>query len=399
MLVEVVVRFDGEFMVPVHASAGCEPPEHMVGVGIEVRADPDGFLIAEIGVDGAGPVIGTRGLACFAASKDEQVADDARARGGLERAGREADSTDQVGEAVHLTPGRGVAGIEGVAGADGGDDPTRSHEAEALDQEVVVQRVTAPVVDGVVRGHLGEGDVADRQVEARVAELQVFEALCVDRGTGAVEVLCDPGGGAVSFDADDGASRWCQTDEVAGATARLENPAAVETEVSDGTPNGPNDRCRRVVGVEGGAASLGPCLVSAEQTTYGVALLGELGATVVEDLRETAPTRPTSQNRLVVGVGDAVVAESGENLEGCDVGCQLRLGSGRSEVVLAGRTKRYEAGVSVQVGSSELSVSFTSLSLRCVSVPVAGDVGPDSSVPDGVRISTMTISSACRRAW
>lgn len=264
-----------------------------------------------------------------------------------------------------------------------------------------MQRVTASVVDGVVRGHLGEGDVADRQVEARVGEVQVFEALCVDRGTGAIEVLSDPGGGAVSFDANDGASRWCQTDEVAGATARLENPAAVETEVSDGAPNGLNDRCRRVVGVEGGAASLGPCLVRAEQTTYGVALLRKLGAAVVEDLREAAPTRPTSQDRLVVRVGDAVVAESGEDLEGGDVGCQLRLGSGRSEVVLAGRTERYgvEAGVSFQVESSELSVSFTSLSLRCASVPVAEDVGPDSSGPDGVRISAMTISSACRRAW
>jgi hypothetical protein len=87
----------------------------------------------------------------------------------------EPDGTDEVGEHRHLPASGRVAGVEGVAGGEGDDEPAGSGEVERLEEEVVVQGVAAPVVVGVVRGDLGERDVADRHVEGAVLGAEVFE--------------------------------------------------------------------------------------------------------------------------------------------------------------------------------------------------------------------------------
>ena len=54
--------------------------------------------------------------------------------------------------------------------------PPGAQQRETLDEEVIVDRVAALVVDGVVQRDVAEGDVADHQLEAPAGEVNVGEA-------------------------------------------------------------------------------------------------------------------------------------------------------------------------------------------------------------------------------
>src|SRR5690606_40139925 len=62
----------------------------------------------------------------------------------------------EVRDCGHLPPSGGVACIERVAGGECDHEAARSDEVQALEEEVVVQGVAAPVVDWVVRLDAGE---------------------------------------------------------------------------------------------------------------------------------------------------------------------------------------------------------------------------------------------------
>jgi len=170
-------------------------------------------------------------------AKHDQVRHHLGTRGFEERSGRKADGADQVGQGVHLPAGRRVAGVERVARGQDGDEPAGARQVKALQDEVVVQGVARAVVPWVVRGHLGEGHVADDEVEVAVRNEEALEPAVVDLGRCAVEVSGHRRRRGVGLDAGDVATIRGQADEVPRAASRFEDPAAVEAQLTDGTPH------------------------------------------------------------------------------------------------------------------------------------------------------------------
>ena len=126
-------------------------------------------------------------------------------------------------------------------------------------------------------------------------------ALVDDVGVSAVKVPGDLSGRAVGFDADQITAGWCCADEVAGSTAGFEDPAPLEAQLMDGSPSGVRDLERGVVGVEGAAPRLGPGGLAAQEATDLCPGRGLAVASLVEDLGEAPPTRPSGEDGLVSG--------------------------------------------------------------------------------------------------
>jgi hypothetical protein len=209
---------------------------------------------------------------------------------------------------------------------------------ETLDEEVAVQRVAVPVVTRIVGGDLGEGDVADHQVERAVLGAEILEPIGVDGRPRSVEVTGDLGGGLVELDAEEARLLRGEAQEVARPAARLEHPTSpVEAKVLHRPPHRGDDRRGGVVGVERGSPGLCPRLVAAQQTAKLVSGVGEAAVGVVEDLRDRTPTRPAGEHLLLGGRRPAVLALAGpQDAQGGEVGVELRSLTRRSEVTLAG---------------------------------------------------------------
>ncbi len=107
-----------------------------------------------------------------------------------------------------------------------------------------MQCVASAVVPRVVRGDLGERDVADHHVERAVFDAQLLERGGLDGGPRAVKVLGDFGGGLVQLDAGQHGAAGREADEVARPAAGLQHahPFAVDSELLGGVPHGLHDR-------------------------------------------------------------------------------------------------------------------------------------------------------------
>ena len=353
--VEVAVGSDGELVVAVHASCRGQVAEDSVGVGVEVLVDLQRLTAPPVrGRTGWGEVDGYdvfprgagRRTSRQPTAQDQQVDDDIGARASGEGALGEPDGTDEVGEHRHLPASGRVAGVEGVAGGEGDDEPAGSGEVERLEEEVVVQGVAAPVVVGVVRGDLGERDVADRHVEGAVLDAEVFERSGVDGGAGAVEMAGDHRGGGVQLDPGEHSVERSEPQEVPRPTARFEHPdRPVDTQVTNGGPHGGDDRRRGVVSVEGGATGLAPRLLGAEKLTDLRSLGREAVVGVVEHLGDRPPPGPPGERSLFGRVRRTVlVAAAAHDLERIEVGAQLGRRTRWGEVVLARRSERFALG-------------------------------------------------------
>ena len=359
-------RLDGQFPLPVHAAVGGQRAEHVLRVGGEELVHEQRLAtVVDRSRHRRRPPTAPAIVAVPTATQHEQVAHDLCAGRAHEGASREAEGTDQVGSGFDLAAGSRVAGIGGVAGGEHRHQPARPGQLQALDDEVVVQSQPGAVVAGVVRGDLGEGDVADHQVEVPVRRDEGLEALGTDRCPGAVEMAGDRGGGGVGLHAGDLAAVGRQADEVARPASRLQHPPAGEAQVRDRPPHGGDHLGGRVVGVERGPPGRRPCHLVAEEPAsllpgHGVGVVG-----LVEDLREAAPARPTSEHRLLLGRRvPPLGAQAVEDLQRRQIGLQLGGGPARCQVGLAPGPERYgrfgsSAGTSVQSRSADASARET----------------------------------------
>lgn len=306
LLNEIASRGHRQFVVAVHAAGGGQLTEDSIGmcevvlIHLQRRATVVHLDRCRTNAFPRGP-----GGLCprYAATQHEQVDHHVGARGTGEGSLRETDGSDQIGHRRDLSPGRRVAGVEGVAGGERDNEPAGAGQVQRLDEEVVVQGVAAAVVARVVRSDLGEGQVADHQVEGVVGDPQLLEAGGVDRGSGGVEVFGDLGGRLVEFDAGQPGAIGSEADEVARPATGLEHPhIALDAERAGRLPHRLHDRGRRVVGVERRAPRLGPALLGPQQTSQLGALFRVAVVVGVEHQRDRTPTRPAGEHQLFVGV-------------------------------------------------------------------------------------------------
>ncbi len=354
---------DGQLSIPVHAPVDRQRAQHEARVGGEVLVDEQLLGVAVYRCRHRGRPARPGGLgAVGATTQDHQVADHVGARGLGEGSGREAHGADQVGQRLHLPAGGRVAGVEGVARGEHRHQPAGAGEVKALDDEVVVQAEPGPVVAGVVRGDLGEGDVADDQVEAALGRREGLEAALVDLGPCSVEVAGHGCGGAVGLHADELAALGGEAEKVARPAPRLQHPASAEAEPPHQLPDGGDNLGGGVVGVQGRPPGLRPGVVVAQEAPGGGPVAGVAVVGLVEDLGQAAPARPPGQHGLFVGCRrPALVAEAVEDLEDGEVGGQLGCLARRGQVGLADRPEGYGRGGasvcrSVQVRSREARV-------------------------------------------
>ena len=246
------------------------------------------------------------------------------------------DRADQVGQRGDLAAGGRVAGVHGVAGGEHRDQAAGAGQVQRLDDEVVVDAVTARVVRRSVQGDVAERDVADRQVEGALAGPGVGERLAGDVGV-RVQGRGDRGGDRVQLDAGDPGAAGAKPMKLPDAAARLQDPAAGEAELLDACPDR-LDKCGvGVVRVEGVAGRRGQ-LRRGQQAGELVAGPGVRSPAGIEDLRDRAPARPAGQHRLLVGGRRAVLALDGaERGERGQVRADPGDRAGRGEIVLAVR--------------------------------------------------------------
>ena len=277
-----------------------------------------------------------RVAAGLAAAEDQQVGDDCGARGALVRAAGQPDRAGQVGQGGDLAAGGGVAGVHGVAGGHHGDQAAGADQVQGLDDEVVVDAVTAGVVQAVGQGERAERDVADRQVEAALAGPGVGEGLVDDVGV-RVERGGDLGGDRLELDAGEPGAAGREADEVARSAARFQDPAAGEPELLDACPDGLDEAGVGVVRVQRVAGRRGQLRrgQQAGELVAGPRVRSPVG---VEDLRDRAPARPAGQDCLLIGCRRAVLALDGaERGERGQVRADAGDGPGGGQVVLAVR--------------------------------------------------------------
>ena len=329
---------DGHVAVPVGAVHGVHLAEDHLGAVEEPGVDRH---LDAVELGGAG-LLPRGGLAAavvsVAAPEDQQVHDDRGAGGPLLGPAGQPDRADQVGQRGHLTAGGRVLRVQGEPGGEHRDEAARPGQVQFLDDEVVVDGVLAPVVAPVVQHRGPERHVADGQVEVAVGQPGGGERLALDPGTG-VQRGGDPRGDRVELDAGDVRAVRGEADEVAAAAARLEDPAAVESQVADRVPDGLDDGGVGVVGVERVPRGRGHFLPGQQPGEF---LAGpvQLGVRVVEDGRDGSPAGPAGQGcllgrgcRAVPGLDGAQRGDRGE------VGADPRDGAGRREVVLPGRAE------------------------------------------------------------
>ena len=200
------VGVDGQLVLAVHASAGGERRRARGRGGVEVLVDERAAR--------SPPRSTGRSSVVHADTRSGSL----RAGGGAGRAGRrrrrcpttpanapagKPDGTDEVGEAGHLAAGRGVAGVERVAGGEGGDEPAGSDEVEALEQEVVVKRVAAAVVAGSCGVTLAKGTLPMARSKEPSSAAQRPRTARRGWWPGRRRGAGRSGGGAVGFDADE----------------------------------------------------------------------------------------------------------------------------------------------------------------------------------------------------
>ena len=280
-----------ELVVPVHAAPHVQLAEDVARVGYEVLVE-DGLLAAGNRC-AHGPLEGlaARLLAGAPPAEHHKVGDGVRAGSAPVRPLGQAQGEHQVPELGQFAPGSRVLRVERVPGREQGDHPSRPDEVQALEQEMVVDRVAARVVDRVAEGEPAEGDVAHRRVEISLGDPGVREALGQDGGTG-VQRPADARRGRVQL--HPGHLRPCRgaADERPRAASRLQYPPALEAELFKARPDrfhvGPVGVVR-VQRVPGGC----PVLVLAQERVQSRPGLGETLVTLVEDPRDGAPAGPT----------------------------------------------------------------------------------------------------------
>ena len=165
----VAGRADHQLVGPVGAVDGAQRAEHRVRVVEEVLVDRH-LDAVELGHAGSAPRRSRPAVAAgFAAAQDQQVGDDAGARGALVRAAGQPHRADQVGQRGDLAAGGRVAGVHRVPGGQHRHQAAGADQVQRLDDEVVVDAVPGRVVPAVVQRDLAERHVADRQVERCLA--------------------------------------------------------------------------------------------------------------------------------------------------------------------------------------------------------------------------------------
>ena len=178
------------------------------------RADDPLRVLGEVAVDGdlpigvatdrhgahpigAGPPVRVaRPVGRVAAAQHEDVGDHLCSGGALVRGHRQADRGEQVGHGGDLAAGGRVGGVHRVVAGQHRHDAAGAGQREGFYDEVVVQRMVAAVVHGIVEGDFPERDVADDQVEVVARDAGVGEGFLTDVGT-RIEVLGDRRGGRV----------------------------------------------------------------------------------------------------------------------------------------------------------------------------------------------------------
>ena len=135
---------------PVHAVGHVQLPQQTFGVLIEVGVQAGDGPVDPAGADGL-PECGGRFLPGFPAAEDQQVGHGVGAGCFAVRAGGQADGSHEVGQLVHFPAGCRVGAVQGEAGRQHSHHATRAGQFQGLEDEVVVDRVAAGVVAGIVR--------------------------------------------------------------------------------------------------------------------------------------------------------------------------------------------------------------------------------------------------------
>lgn len=269
----------------------------------EVAADPNLGLV-DVDWGGEFPVERGRLLAISSSTEHQDVGDGLGAGRTLVSTRREPHGAHQVAQGLHLTTGRRIRSVKRVPRRDDGHQAARTSRGQALDDEVVVDRVIARVVERIMQADVTERHVPDDGVDA-TRNPGVRERLRPDVGV-RVQPRRNPGSGRVQLDADHGRPVRRRADERAGTAARLEDDSPVEPELLQRRPHLTGDLRRRVVRVDRGPTGRTIRRVVQQRPQLRV-LRRPARMGVVEDLRDSSPTRPPGQHLALVDRRGAVL--------------------------------------------------------------------------------------------
>ncbi len=184
--------------------------QHVVGFGGD-HAEADAFgTLPEI-LDVAGQVGGG--------------ADDRSFGRPLMRPARQPQGPDQVSQAGDLPASGRVPAVHRVPGGQHRDQAAGPGQAQALDDEMVMDRMASWVVRPVVQHDPAERHIADHQVKAPILRPRLGERLGPDLRP-RIQVARDRGGHRIKLHSGQLRRTGRQADEVAAPAPRLQHPPA-----------------------------------------------------------------------------------------------------------------------------------------------------------------------------
>ena len=329
----------------------------------------------------------------LAAAEDQQVGERIGPGGPAVRSGRESNRADEVGELSHLPARGGVGGVERVVAGQQRHQPAGACQRERLDDEVVVQAVSGPVVRGVVQSHVGEGDVPDRQIEVAVRQPRVRERLGADI-RGGMKRSGYRGGRGVEFHTGQLRAVGREREEHARAAARLEHAPGAESELCDQSPHLAGDCGVGVVRVDR-RPPRGRVRLLVEQLAELLAIGRPLLALLVEDLGDRSPASPSGQATLLIDRRVALLAlEGAQDAQGVEVGVDAGASARGRQLVLRARCEPQLCG-----SSWSISLIVCARSRMNCTVPAGPSCSSSLFAGSGMSTSSLsTRSSAASRA-
>ena len=273
-------------------------------VGVDLCRHHVAVAVRQIRCGGVDPAVVSALVVVGAFTQDHQVGHSIRPGQRAVRARGKPHGADEISALEHLPARGGVLRVEGVSAGEYRDETARAGEIKALDDEVVVDRVLACVVVGVVQRDPTERHVADHRIEGVIGKRRGGETFRAHPGR-RVQHLRDTRRRGVEFD-----TRHTQLiaelhrcgrarQERPRATPRFEHLPARELKTDQRLPHHVGVLAGRVVRVQRRPARSLP-LASVEQFTQPSTLSAVARVCLVEDLRHRTPRRPLCQRGAIL---------------------------------------------------------------------------------------------------
>src|SRR3984885_6396708 len=155
-------------------------------------------------------------------AEEHDVGDDGGAFA-FESVGRQANRPHEIRLRGEILADSGILLVERVVRRHQGEDAAGPERIDRFGEEEIVQR---EFLAAILELEIGEGNVADRRVDAALGERRIAEGFDSDVMIG-MKGFRNPSGNSVQLDCDEPPSALSSADEIADAAARLQDGGVV----------------------------------------------------------------------------------------------------------------------------------------------------------------------------